>query len=261
MKKPNRPKYKPTVDSEDEEYFGNDYNSKTNSKTEDALANISFGALSKAGKELEAHQEEKNFNHRQIYRNGDREEENEEEEYDDDSAPEESSSVKKKHKHAPREMSSKKKVSVIREIPGLAKTPKTTSLYRDIRFDPAYGKADLQSTRKKYAFLDDYRQAEITELKEMLKGCTDNDQRLEIKQMIQGLESRLLTMANRDFEAKVLSQAPSNGKYLKRSEKKKLVLAEKFKTMKRKDVERAIERRRKKNAAKERKNMPMERRS
>lgn len=239
-----RPMYQPVLDSEDEEYFCTPYDDQ---RHDGEMSSISFGALSKAQNDLK---DEKEFDGQQDDPKSDS---------DSDSALDESS-VKKRHKHAPTEASSKKKVSVIRDIPGLAKTKKTSTLYTDIRFDPAYGKADLANTRKNYAFLNEYRQQEIQEMKEMLKVTKDSHDREKIKTAIQALESRLRTLANRDFEAKVLSQAPKNGKYLKRSEKKKLVLIEKFKTMKKKDIDRIIERRRKKNAAKERKTMPLKRR-
>uniref|UniRef100_A0A060T732 rRNA biogenesis protein RRP36 n=1 Tax=Blastobotrys adeninivorans TaxID=409370 RepID=A0A060T732_BLAAD len=215
------------------------------------FGSVSFGALAKAQDE---------------FGQGD-------EDDDSDSGPEETSTSsssrrkgkfskdkQKRHKHAPAESSAKRPVSVIREIPGLSST-KSTTLYRDIRFDPAYGKADLATARKNYAFLNEYRQKELDQLKEELKTVRDANERERIQKAIQSQQSRLETLKNRDLENKVVKEHQKKGHFLKRSDKRQLVLKEKYKSMKKKDVSKAIERRRKKNAAKERKNMPLVRRS
>lgn len=94
-------------------------------------------------------------------------------------------SKKKRSKHAPTEQSSKKRVSKIRKIPGL-ETPKTqnSNLYQDIRFDKSTGEStDLSVIRRRYQFLDEYREKEIQELEKMLhdrkfvQKITDEDPR------------------------------------------------------------------------------------
>lgn len=237
------------------------------------MSGISFGALSKAQRELEEEQDP---------------ESDSDSDSDSDGPPEESGSsrggkggpgssrFKRKHKHAPAESSSKKPVSWIRDIPGLPSSGKSSrsqggGLYGDIRFDTAYGKADLQKARKNYAFLNEYREKELEDMRGQLahhKGLNENDKQ-RLKKEIQSTESRIKTLQNRDFEASVLANYKKSVKsgetkgplHLKRSDKRKLVLSEKFKVMKKKDVEKALERKRKKNTAKERKLMPEQRMS
>lgn len=229
-------------------------------------SSISFGALSKAQDELMNQSDSGSDS-------------------DSDGPPEESGSrygnndnnnnnrnrktSSRRNKHSPAESSSKKPVSWIRG-PTTESTQKST-LYKDIRFDPAYGKADLQKTRKNYAFLNEYRASEVREMKDQLNnhlGLNDRN-KADLRRQIQQTESRLRTFKDRDFEAQVLQDYKKKVKsgevkgplHLKRSDQRKLILSEKFKVMKSKDVNKALERKRKRNTAKERKLMPSERRS
>lgn len=213
---------------------------------------ISFGSLKKAQIDIQREQR--------------REQDSDSDSESDSDGPPEQSSSNSKHqrrsKHAPAEMSAKRPVSVIREIPGLKKA-KDSTLFKDIRFDPAFGKSDLNAARKNYAFLDEYRQTELSEMKEQLKRTKNDRERERLKLAIQSLESRLKTLKQRDFEHDVLAKHKKEHKnwHLKRSDKRKLLLEEKFKSMKKKEVHKALERKRKRNAAKERKLMPEARRA
>lgn len=168
---------------------------------------------------------------------------------------------KKKSKHAPSESSSKRPVSKVRDIGGL----ESKSMYRDIRFDPAYGKANLDEVRKNYSFLDDYRQQEVQEMEQVLKKDRNlsqfNKQKLEFK--IQSLKSRLDTLNNRDLENKILSEhkkeqlakfksgKQANPYFLKKSDKRKLIQKAKFDNMKTSQREKVMERKRKRRLGKE----------
>lgn len=225
--------------------------------SDEDISSVSFGALSKAQNQLARDHRDKNkndSNQNYVDDNSD----------SDDSPPEEETATgnKKKSKHAPSEGSAKRPVSRIRNVPGL-ENKKANSLYKDIRFDPAYGKSDLTTARKNYSFLNDYRQDEVNQMKEDLKKTTDSNERQKLQTAIQSMQSRLETFKNKDFEQKVLSEYKKTHKnhHLKRSDKRKLLLTEKYKNMKKKDVNKAIEKKRKKNVAKERKSMPLERRS
>ncbi|VVT57632.1 uncharacterized protein SAPINGB_P005792 [Magnusiomyces paraingens] len=200
---------------------------------------------------------------------------------------------KRANKHAPSETSVRKRVSVVRDIPGLDPVRKGAGESEDIRFDTALGRADLTIARKNYAFLDKYREDEVAALKEALReaeaaeranakheadGEDDEDyvrlptlrerEKRELKRKIQSLEGTLRTMKARDFETSVVSKYKNEVKsgarqgplHLKRSDTRKLVLAEKYKVMKKKDIDRAVERKRKRNTARERKLMPEVRR-
>lgn len=222
--------------------------------------------------------------------------------------------MKRAHKHAPSESSTKKRVSVVRDIPGLNPIKRsqllssssnsnagTIAAEDDIRFDTAFGKADLVAARKNYSFLDEYRKDEISALKEVLreddmairqnkKNNKNNDdgnnqtvddddnniilptlgyrERYDIQKKIQSLEGQVRTMQRRDFEHEVLTNYKKQVKsgerkgplYLKRGDQRKLILSEQFKVMKKKDIEKALERKRKRNSGRERKLMPDERR-
>lgn len=200
--------------------------------------------------------------------------------------------LKRSHKHAPSESTFKRRVGVIRDIPGLEPIRKAKT--EDIRFDTVFGPADLERARKNYEFLDEYRKDEISSLRNVLREAKraekmnkkreeeGNEQDEEeydlptmserqkdnIKRKIQSLEGQLTTLKRRDFENEVVKKyqkevkegVRQGPKFLKRSDKRKLVLAEQYKTMKKKDVSKSLERKRKRNLAKERKTMPTERR-
>ncbi|CAN6629500.1 rRNA biogenesis protein Rrp36p [Trichomonascus vanleenenianus] len=256
-----RPKYEEESEDE-EEYFSQLAASKYNNDDEedegDDMGSISFGALNKAQNSLLKEKRMK------------RQEEDNSQDSDSDGPPEEFGSnnrdttTKRRSKHAPSEQSATKPVSWIRSIPGLG-NKKSNTLYQDIRFDPAYGKADLTVARKNYEFLNEYRANELTEMRERLKKTRDPGEKAELEREIQSMRSRLDTLKQRDFDAQVLAKHKKSqrekGYYLKRSEKRELILTEKFKTMKKKDIQKRVERKRKKNAAKERKLMPEARRS
>lgn len=229
-----------------------------NSQEDEELATISFGTLRDAQSKL---QNEKV--------NGDSESDSEDffEESDSDSGPEETSSNtrKKRSKHAPAEASSKKPVSRIRDIEGLP-SRKSQTLHTDIRFDAAYGKADLTQTRKNYAFLDDYRKQEIQNMEQILKdkkSKLDEEEKEEIRLKLQSLKSRMDTLKNRDLENQVLKEykkkqyqnvkeGKSNQPYfLKRGDKRKILQKVKYDSMKPKQREKAMERKRKKRLGKE----------
>lgn len=169
---------------------------------------------------------------------------------------------KKHHKHAPTEASSKKRPPKIREIPGLD-NPKYKTLYKDIRFDTALGKADLNKVRKDYKFLDEYRQKEINEIQSMLKNPKIKNKLSgreveEMEYQAKSLKSRLDSLKNKDLEQDVLRKykeqnKSSNGNkfYLKKSEQRKIIQKHKFENMKSSQREKVMERKRKRRLGKE----------
>ncbi|EDO16568.1 hypothetical protein Kpol_1064p50 [Vanderwaltozyma polyspora DSM 70294] len=171
---------------------------------------------------------------------------------------------KSRHKHAPTEHSSKKRVSKIRKIPGLETSRPKSNLYTDIRFDKSTGDdIDVNSIRKRYAFLDEYRQKEIDELEGMLKDRKFvnklGDREYEDMQgNLKSMKSRLQTVKNRDLESKVIKEyeekinmGNKNRYHLKESEKRKVLQKWKFDHMKAKQREKVMERKRKKKLGKE----------
>lgn len=166
-------------------------------------------------------------------------------------------------KHAPAELSSKKAVSRKREIVSTTKLE-----HRDPRFEPLSGPTDETKTKRKYAFLDAYRDDEMKQLKETIRQTKASDEaaKAALKRALLSMESKKKARAAKEQQQEIVrthrakeKESIRQGKkpfYLKRSEQKKLALVERFKGLKGKQVERMMERKRKKKAGKERKNMP-----
>lgn len=175
--------------------------------------------------------------------------------------------AKRASKHAPMEVTSKKPVSRRRDI---VEIPKVKA--RDPRFDPIPGARPLdeRKARQAYAFLDEYRDAELKELKAAAKKEKDSRKQEELKREVLRMESKKKAQERKDREKKIIEEHRQAEKelvrqgkkpfYLKRSEQKKRVLLDQFSEMSKKKVDRVIERRRKKIAGKEKKDLPFARR-
>ncbi|KAI4204383.1 MAG: hypothetical protein LQ350_001139 [Teloschistes chrysophthalmus] len=169
-------------------------------------------------------------------------------------------------KHAPAEMSSKKAVSRRREaVPTLRRD------IRDPRFEPTSGPLDEARARKNYSFLDGYRDSEIAQLKAGIRQTKDATAVEKLKRVLISMESKKETQERKDQQQEVQrahrakeKELIKQGKrpfYLKRGELKKLALVQRFEGLKEKQVEKVIERRRKKKTQKERRGMPEGRRA
>jgi ribosomal RNA-processing protein 36 len=164
-------------------------------------------------------------------------------------------------KHAPTEISSKKAVSRKREVVAVTKRE-----FRDPRFEPlATG-----SGRAAYSFLDGYRDDEIKELKIAIKNTKDEDAKEKLKRALMSMESRKRAQERKDKEKEVLAKHRKDEKelvrqgkqpfYLKKAEQKKRLLLDQYGDLKGKQLDRVIERRRKKVEGREKKKMPFARR-
>lgn len=190
------------------------------------------------------------------------------------------------HKHAPTEQSSKRAVTRKREA-----IAQTQVKARDPRFDPTAGVVDADKFRRAYGFLDDYRDSELATMKRTLRDATaaakpgatkrnkalknapvlSEREREQLKREIASIESRKASQAAKDKHKELLDhhrkqekELVKQGKtpfYLKKAEQKKQVLVDRFAGMKKGQVDKAIERKRKKVVAKERRDMPWARRS
>ena len=167
---------------------------------------------------------------------------------------------KRSSKHAPTEMTSKKPVSRKREFDTIAKPQ-----VRDPRFDPTINSTpgyDEFRAKKAYAFLDEYRASEMVELRAELKKTRDPHERQRIERLLMSMESKKKSEDRKTRERNIIvehrraeKELVQQGKqpfYLKKSEQKKRLLTEQFKGMKRRQVDKSIERRRKKVATRER---------
>ncbi|CAK7240490.1 MAG: rRNA bioproteinsis protein rrp36 [Sporothrix thermara] len=207
------------------------------------------------------------------------------------------------HKHAPTEMSSRFAVKRGRDwtsgdatIAGVSVKP-VEARSRDPRFflasmaEPPSRKDELRAQRN-YAFLDEYRDSEMAQMREEIQknerlakterkkrgGNAVNLARAEAAEREAAALRRTLTSMEarkKDREAREKAQAVLDehkkrerelvreGKtpyFLKKSEQKKRLLVDKFAGMTDQQVDKAIERRRKKAQTRERREMPMPRR-
>lgn len=168
-------------------------------------------------------------------------------------------------KNAPTEVSSKKAVSRRREV-----VPVKKREIRDPRFEPTNGPVDMQKIEKNYDFLVDYREDEMKKLKETIRKTKDEDEKEKLKRELLRMESRKKTDARKRKAREVLDKHRKEEKelvkegktpyYLKKAEQKKRVLLDTFGELKGRQLDRVIERRRKKVEGKEKKNMPRARR-
>lgn len=177
------------------------------------------------------------------------------------------------NKHAPMEQSSRRAVSRKRTIV----EPPAHAKARDPRFDAAVmghsgGGKNPDLANKAYAFLDEYRASELKELKAEMAKTKNPGQKEALKKQIRSVTDRMRSMENQKRERTVQTehkqkerQMLREGKkstpyFLKKSDLKKQVMQKKYEEMGSRDRAKALERRRKKMASKERKEMPWERR-
>jgi len=162
------------------------------------------------------------------------------------------------------EMSAKRAVPRKREV-----LPVLKRAYRDPRFDTLSSTPlDETKAQRAYGFLDDYRASEMADLRAQIrkekKGAAP--ERLEaLKRQLAAMESRAKARKRREDEEAVLrehrrreKELVAQGKkpfYLKAAEQKKRVLMDRFAGMKKSEVDRAIQRKRKKVAGKEKKEL------
>ncbi|KAG6039804.1 hypothetical protein E4U41_002128 [Claviceps citrina] len=243
-------------DSEDEDVEGSEDGSSASSSSPEShapkvdLSSISFGALARAQASLPAKTKTKN----------------------PPPEPAETATgllaakppkpaAKRSSKHAPQEQTSKRPVKRLREF---APDP-CRRKPRDPRFDPLVGKLDEGKARRAYAFLDDYRETEMADLRARIKKAKDPAEREALKRQLMSMESRKKAQRRKDEEAALLAEHRAREKelvaqgktpyYLKRSEQKTKLLTGRYEKMSKGQVERAIERKRKKVVGKEKKEL------
>ncbi|KAK4138619.1 DUF947-domain-containing protein [Trichocladium antarcticum] len=190
---------------------------------------------------------------------------------------------KRSSKHAPMEVTSKRQVTRRRDF--LTVTAETRRAQpRDPRFTPlGAGAASASATataaaggveeikmRKAYAFLDEYRDDEMAQLRAAIKKARGAGDKEQLQRALLSMESRKKAQDRRDRARGVLEEHRLKEKelvrqgktpfYLKKAEQKKRATVAQFEGMKKGQVDKAIERRRKKVAGKEKKLMPWTRR-
>ena len=170
---------------------------------------------------------------------------------------------KRENKNRPREMSSKKPVSVFREVIPVKKTAP-----RDPRFDSLCGNFNEKAFKASYNFLSKYRSEELKQLREEFKSTSDSERKSQIKYLIQRMENQLREeelqkkkAAREEEEKAALIQARKEGHqphFRKKSEKRMAELIDKYEDLKKRGkVAKNIEKHRKKIVQKNRKNIPV----
>ncbi|KAM0435123.1 hypothetical protein ACHAPT_003212 [Fusarium lateritium] len=221
------------------------------------LSSISFGALAKAQASLPSTRRSKSSQPTTTAESSSRTE---------TPAPRKSTrskddpKPKRSSKHAPQEQTSKRPVSRRREI-----IPDTRRQYRDPRFDPLVGRVDEEKSSRAYAFLDEYRDKEMADLRVQIKKTKDVRVKEDLKRQLQAMESRRKARKRKEEEEGLLKEHRKKEKelvaqgktpfYLKKSEQKKQLLVKRYEGMSKGQIDRAIERKRKKVAGKEKKEL------
>ncbi|KAI2609020.1 DUF947-domain-containing protein [Hypoxylon fragiforme] len=265
-------------ESEDDDDESNASSSSSSSSSDEdtpdpskVVSQISFGALAKAQASLP------NLRRGKGGRKGQEEDESEDENADDKNPASDNFKAKsaklpklsRSSKHAPAEQTSKRQVSRRREV---ILTHKPAA--RDPRFSAAVSSrpVDEEKMRKAYGFLDTYRESEMARLKEAIKKTRRSDPAAqeELKRALASMQGKKKSQEQHDRERELVEshrrqekELVKQGKkpfYLKKSEQKKQLLLDRFADLKGKQVDRVIERRRKKLTARDRKDMPIARR-
>ncbi|KAF9318021.1 rRNA biogenesis protein rrp36 [Podila horticola] len=163
-------------------------------------------------------------------------------------------------KNKPMEIGSKKPVGRFRQVVEVASTKR-----RDPRFDSLSGKLDTDLFEKSYGFLKDYQADEMKKLRELIKKERDEDMKDKLQTQLSRMVDRQATEAAQKRRQEIKREHKrkekdlvSKGKnpfFLKKSDQKKLELIDKFKQLKDspKALAKAMEKRRKRNSAKEKK--------
>ncbi|WJX57732.1 hypothetical protein P8452_43260 [Trifolium repens] len=171
--------------------------------------------------------------------------------------------LKRANKNRPMEASSKKPVPAFRDV---IQAPK--KVVCDPRFESLCGTVDLDGFRKRYNFyFENDLPAEKQALKKKLKKYKNPERRSEIEERLALVDKQLKSGPPKNVETQILAkhkkkerEAAKQGKrpfYLKKSEIRNQGLIEKYDHLKSSGkLDSFIEKKRKRNAAKDRKFMP-----
>ena len=173
----------------------------------------------------------------------------------------------KPRNRAPAEMSSKKAVSRYRIV---VPDSQTSSLRkRDRRFDTLSGKLNRGHWETAYSFLDEYKQSEIRDMKNKLKKAKTPEEKDQLHSIISKELNRVserdrwktrreIVQYHRRSERQAIAQGTKKNPYfLKRRDLKRKELETKFVKLKSEGkLDKYMQKRRKKNASKDRKRMP-----
>lgn len=176
---------------------------------------------------------------------------------------------KRANKNRPTEVTSRKAVSRHRQVVDLP-----IKKARDPRFDTLSGGQFREDVFKRnYEFIREYEASEVDLIKQQAKDKErDPKEREKLEKLVQRMVSFEETRQakerrnriERDWKKAEMDAVLKKGKkpyFLKKSDVNKLELVEKYQSLKPAERDRALERRRKKNATKEHRHVPYARRS
>lgn len=182
---------------------------------------------------------------------------------EEDEAPEGITSTKSKN--APVELRANKPVSRFRQIVIVPRNER-----KDPRFEEKSGKLNEHQFTQNYDFLDTYRDDEIKALQNEIKKVKNIEERTAMKEILTKLLQQRADVTNRRAVQEVLhnqqkarTEAIEQGKnpyYPKQREIRELAAVERFKQLETKGgaaLDKAIQKKRKKLASKDRKRLPM----
>lgn len=93
---------------------------------------------------------------------------------------------KRENKNRPREMSAKKQVPLLRDLPNVKKIE-----HRDPRFDERAGEFNEKAFKNSYSFIEEIRQKELDQLKKDYKNTHDPDEAEKMKFLITRMENQI----------------------------------------------------------------------
>ncbi|XP_003789378.1 ribosomal RNA processing protein 36 homolog isoform X2 [Otolemur garnettii] len=166
-------------------------------------------------------------------------------------------------KHRPLEMSAKIRVPFLRQVVPICK-----KVARDPRFDDLSGEYNPEVFDKTYQFLDDIRAKEKELVKKQLKKHRSGEQHEKLQQLLQRMERQEMAQQERKrqqelrlalkHERRAQAQEGHRPYFLKKSEQRQLALAEKFKELRRRrKLESFLSRKRRRNAGKDKRQLPL----
>lgn len=172
---------------------------------------------------------------------------------------------KKKHKQRkdqPLEMSSKRPVHKVKNVMNAKKR-----VFRDPRFDDLSGSFKEETFEKNYSFIKDIKKRERESVQKALRNCEDEEEAIKLKKLLYRMNQQDIAQKKRETKRSIQerlkaqeTQFVKEGKkpyFLKKSDRKVLELAEKYKELKKSGkLEKYLAKKRKKNMSKDRRQMP-----
>lgn len=170
--------------------------------------------------------------------------------------------MKRLNKHRPQEISAKKHVPFLRKV-----VPVKKRISRDPRFDDLSGEFKPEIFNQTHKFINDLREKEVQLVKKNLKKAKSKSKKGELKALLKRMENQQRERQRQEqdrekeleFKRKQREMVGQGHKpfYLKKSDMKKLELAEKYSELKRSGkLENFLSKKRKRNATKDRKKLP-----